>query len=484
LVDPVFTTKNIDKCATTWWLRQVAEYWLNQGENRRVYFTVGKNGEYDTASITDKRIIKIPIDRTVDRYREMWLPPDEHMLMFNGWTGLYGDWDILLTTRNNGFYWRRIIGPPFKGSRFLVLAEPFPFLPFKKTFSSGSEGSFDYRKDCLHTIGSYLMFDKVHINTEYEKTEIFNTSKSFFVPSEQRILRANMDVTYPKNVLDENYVFTKEAEKNFVNRNPMMVVYPQRIDESERQFSKVFKSLSMMYAKLCSSGLNMKMQICTNSRIELPEGMRDDQEFLTVDRPPREEFWRIIKNCSVFLSFAIEEGLPFSLVECVKLGTIGVVNREKWSEDLFGKDYPWLVNNVPEAYAMVKKIYQKPRESWDRFVDWYKNYFKPVILKRGDSAPLFERETQAHFSQMEEELKKVPSEELIDTIEKECKKSVDLLSLPNTTAFRQGGNMRDRNIHKNGIYFKMPRRWVVSYVLRQRGWTITDDPWVLERGKK
>lgn len=479
LLDPVYTTKNIDKCATFWWLYTVAKYWVDQGDNRMVYWTVGED-EYDTDSITDPRFIKVRVPRTVDRYREMWLPPDQHTLLFNGWTGLYGDWDILLTTRNNGFYWQRIMGPHYKGRKFIVLAEPFPFLPFKRTFSSGPEDSFEYRKDCLHTIGSYLLFDKVHINTEYERREVFEHTRSFFSPSEQKYIRANMDVTYPQNQIPNDYVYSEEARERFINRDPMWVLYPQRMDESERQFSKVFRSLSVMYSKLCSSGMNIKMQICTNSSIGLPDGMKEDQKFLVLDRPSREKFWERVKECGVYLSFAVEEGLPFSLLECTKLGTIGVVFRAPWSEDLYGKDYPWLVKNVPEAYACVKQIYQNPEKSWEKFVKWYRNYFEPVILPRGNSGELFERESQEHFQKLEANMTKGPSEELIDTIHKECKDRVDLLYLPSTPAFRQGGNLRNRNVHKSGVYFKMPKRWIVSYALRlTHGWSSTKDPWVL-----
>jgi hypothetical protein len=59
---------------------------------------------------------------------------------------------------------------------------------------------------------------------------------------------------------------------------------------------------------------------------------REYGHFCTFAQPPREEFYERLKAAHVYLSWAIEEGIPLGLVEATCLGVVGVVCRVPWAE--------------------------------------------------------------------------------------------------------------------------------------------------------
>lgn len=486
LIDPVFTSRHVSKCATFYWLRVVAEAWLGAGKNRWVYCAVPnrKSWPIDDIAVDHKRWIKVPIKYRYDRFREIWLPSDEHARMFNGWTGPFGDWDALMTTRNNGMYWRRIAEPRApRLMKFMVLAEPFPFLPFKRTFTTGPKDSLDWRLNCLQTLTSYMVFDHVHVNAAFERDETVELAKQYLSPHSVKILAGKFDVTYPKNSIDPAYAVSEKAQLNFCQSRTMWVIYPQRLDETERRFSIVHKTLGSVYSMLVGSGMDIKMQICTNSASGLPDECQRDSSFLLVERPARSDFWKRLIDCHVFLSFSIEEGLPFGLLEAVQLGTIGVVSRARWSEDMFGKNYFGLVTNQAEAYGIIKWIYENKAEAWEKFVKWHRDYFSLSVLSRGNGKELMCRQTREYFNQMDdlvqhEEMKA----ELADVLNRDHRRlQVDLMNLPKLPSLRAFGEMRGKELISTP-YRRLPGRWVASYILRSKyGWKSTEAPWVLER---
>jgi hypothetical protein len=251
------------------------------------------------------------------------------------------------------------------------------------------------------------------------------------------------------------------------------------MDETERRFSMIHKALSAVYALLCSSGMDIRMQICTNTAGGITTDVaKRDLKFLKFERPPRDKFWERLRECHIFLSFSIEEGLPFALMEAIHLGTIGVVHRAAWSEDFLGKDYPWFATSVPQAFAHIKDIHNNKKKAWDKFLAWYESYFMKVIVPKGDSRTKFEEETQKWSAAVD---KRTADIEVVDHIHKLKVKEIDLLSLPKGEVFRNVVNWRENDLR--GVrYYRLPKRWILSYALRQsKKWKNTEVPWVLKR---
>lgn len=159
---------------------------------------------------------------------------------------------------------------------------------------------------------------------------------------------------------------------------PMRVVYPQRLDKTERRPDKAFEVFK--YAFITDTSI--RFEIMTNSAIH--EGTLDGVEFVPCRKPKRDEFWSRLKQCHVYVSWALEEGLPLSLTEATMLGVIGVVKREPWSEGMMGKDYPWLVDNTNEAIAAIRSIHEDYGAAYTRWLGWFEGFWLSVIEKYGN----------------------------------------------------------------------------------------------------
>jgi hypothetical protein len=245
--------------------------------------------------------------------------------------------------------------------------------------------------------------------------------------------------------------------------------------------------LRAVHVKLASEGLDFKMQVCANNAKMLPPEIQSDSRFLTLDRPKREDFWNVLKHTHVFLSFSREEELPFSLMEAVHFGTPGVVVREDWSVDMFGPDYPWFVEDVTQAYAYLKWIHKNRVRAWEKFTDWYRNFFLPeIVRKRGNAQERFEHESQKWYDTNEEKDFRLKAEksEVVQALHKTTKKKgvVDLLNLPDDSGLRQLGDVRTGPATRLQPYYRRPTRWIYGYYLRAfYGWESTKKPWHVKK---
>lgn len=476
LVDPVYTRQDINKCQTFWWLRKVAEHWLEQGKRRRVYWTVGE-GDYDSDLISDPRWIRVPVPRSADRYFEMWFPP--HQLR-NNFTifGPYGDWDLLLTTRNNGIFWRRL-EPQTRFNKYLCLAEPFPMLPFKKTVTVGGSTTFAraYQLICIQTLSSYAVFDSIHISAKFEQDAVFQLAKDFLSPKIQQGLRKSMVVSHPDLGLPVDYPLTEEARDHFVNGKPVRVIYTHRISETQRRFSKVYETLQKLFAR--GKIPNLHLQVCTNSLVGEDN---PDSKWLVIESLPRGMFYDFLKKSHIFISMSVEEDLPTGLVEASVHGVVGVVPREPWALDMFGRDYPWIASSVTEAYGCVRQIHSNRADAWQKWTNWYRDYLIPVIMKRCDAETRFEDETQ-RWSDYIDSIVRQRAPMLTEEIHKKFPKggTIDLMHLPK--GFKVTNDIRKMAQETwDHSYFRSPRRWSIGYALKTLyGWKSTAKPWILQK---
>lgn len=485
LIDPVYTVRDVDKCASFWALRKFGEHWVEGGKNRVIYLTVGEE-DYRPSSLPDERWIEVPVVRSRDKFTETWFPHDSLYKQLNCANGAFGDWDILLTTRNIGFYWRRLVGISGRGGTFkyMALREPFPFLGFKSTYSSGKKGGLVWRMDALQCIANYLMFDRIYIDTVFERAKILETARAILSPIEQRELRelvVSRFVGYDGSSLDHRYPLSKEAREVFLG-DPMWIMYAQRIGDTQKRFSVVYELLRAAFAKLVAEGFNFRMQVCANNSQSLPLHIRNDSKFLVLERPPREKFWELLKRSHIVASFSKEEGLPTSIVEAVVLGAVCIVKREEWSVDMFGRDYPWFVDDVAGGYALLKRMYLDRSKEWERFTGWYGDFFLPKIIEeRGVAQVDFEDRTQKWAQSLARDWKeRAERSEAVKVLLGSSKKgvNVDLLEFAGTA--REVKDLRKLDLWKNVVYSRRPARWILSFFMRAyHGWRITPTPWEL-----
>lgn len=383
LLDPVFTNKNMSKCATWYALQETARYLMKHFPNMCVYAVVPDEGSWCVADALfteeeQKRVIHIPMEQYRDRYKEYYFLKKHWLDCFAYW-GDYWDWDICLTVRSVGIPTMRVMST--KGIRKrIVMFEPLPLVRYKKTVNI-FEG--DGIGDELHmqTFSGYMNSDLVVVNTQHEIKGIMGEARRFLSPAKINDMKEKVlcEFTAPTGV-DLQYPFKKEMRDP---NKPLKVLYTQRLDKTERRPDLVFDSFR--YAFVTSAG-KITFQVCTNTA----GGEFDNfQDFMKFKRPAREEFYKELADAHVCCSFALEEGVPLSLFEAACFGVICVAKREPWSIDLYGPDYPWIVNNVEEAVTAIKWIEANYEEAYEKYLEWYESFWLRRIQERGGFAEHF-----------------------------------------------------------------------------------------------
>jgi glycosyltransferase involved in cell wall biosynthesis len=373
LVDPVYTHRSMKRCATFYSLKKLAEAILREIPDSYVYYVIpNEKWAIIDDGIDSDRAMPIKLETYRDRYKEYYLVKDEWAKNFSFW-GRYSDWDVILTTKTVGIPSIRLLSEKSqKSERFVFVFESLPLMNFKATVSI-------HPLLQLQTLTGYLCSDLVAMNTKYEYDEIFELARKWLAPVMLRRLDEVMKVKFLKPQVDYNYPFEKlERIKNEKKEN-LIVVYTQRLDKTERQPHKVFKS--WMYDFVFDS--SNEYIVTTNALIGNETNVYN-LGFITGFTPEREKFYEFLKKSDVYFSFAIEEGLPLSLVEATAHGVIGVVIRKKWSLDLYGSEYPFMVSNEAEAVGVLRRLKKNYKEEYYRFIDWYKKHFLKLIEDRGD----------------------------------------------------------------------------------------------------
>lgn len=382
LFDPVYTNKSIARCATYYALHEMARFAVRRIPDSFAYIVAPSNVEiWDLDDLDpDERIryVKLPFER--DRYKEL-------LYLERGWLekfayfGEFFDWDAMVTTRVPSLMQMRLAVERSGHMKKIVAFEPFPIVEFKKTVSL----FYVYDDPQLLTLGGYMSSDVAAVNTKHEIDGILSTAKKMLSPAKWLQLKEKLNCKYilPLGV-DPAIALKKRVKKD---KTPRIVIYPQRLDNTERRPEMVMETLQYAFVgDALRDGTPIEFEVYTNSAAI--GGWAEKFEFVRFQQPLREEFYRKLQQSDVFISFAIEEGLPLSLLEALCFGVIGVVKREPWSEDMFGVDYPWLIGNPQEAVAAIRTICDDYQKAYARFRKWLKEDFIPRMEGLNGLAPI------------------------------------------------------------------------------------------------
>jgi len=484
LVDPVYTARKISRCATTMAMWRMTKAWLDDGENRFAYWFVPPKGhgiEHDFDPIEkDKRIITIPLFCRGDRFREAYLPTDEHYNYIKEWAGQYSDFDVLLTTRNAGAYYRQVTGSWNNFCRFMVLSERYPLLDFKTSvvLPRSDVGKFS---TAMRNITNYMCFDKIYTTIEFEQKGIITESKRYLSSSMVKKLSKKVHALDSKDYLNLEWPLTPEAKESFMAASPFMVFYLQKFVEVPHQYSKIHKILSTIHSKVGVDS-DIKTKLFLSNSAKLPRKYRKDMDFLDMERLPQDEFWAYLKKGNVFLSLSLEEGLPTGAVEASCLGVMGVVNKAKWSVDLFGKDYFGLIKGEKQALGLIQWIYSNREAAWQKWIEWYESHFLEKIRSLSGGQQHFLTACNDYFTNLAEQANWSYG---VDAISKGANngniREIDVLHLKGLDTIKNPNDTRKRG-YWNVIYYRLPFRWRTHFKLRVLdGWKVTGKPWILRK---
>lgn len=469
LLVPVFTSRFISKCSTYYALKQQGLAFLRGGEDRFVYCAVPKSGSagYEPDDLVDHPMWKNVEVRylTGDRYQNMLFPPED-LLQFTNW-GSHWDWDVLVTTMNNGWLWRIFsqarpaVDKNFP--RLMVLIDAFPMLTFKKTVTWNEDRDIAF-------LTSYLSFDHVTVQSEHERLGIQRAARRCLSPSMAEKVNEKVVVTYPLPSVDLSM-----AERRTVREDgPLRVVYTQRLDLFERRRDEM---LDVLRGAFRLSKDNIEVLITTNSNLRSLSGT--DGGFLTFQQSDRKTFYELLGTCDVSLTWSREEGIPYSLLEAAAHGVIPIAKREPWSEEFYGASYWGLVKSEAEAVAKIRWIGAHRVECRRDFLKWYRETFCPHVLAAADLDARQECWTQAHVALLASRLKDTDGSlaAMID------RAPIDVVNMNDDKALGMLDGVRLKE-DKKPMQPPISRRrdvYVDRLRLLSRGWTDTVEPGVLQR---
>jgi len=382
LLDPIYTIGDVNKCITYFALDATARYMLDHYEDSYVY-VIKPSGEGSPFVLDEKlgrdypgRVKYIDGYYSKDRFYEFTYQPDWFYDIVSG-TGFVWDWDILISTRGPGMHrvrWMNNHG--WDVCKKIIVYEPFPVVKVKKAAWVRLSNRPELEVEVLT---SYLNTDAVVLNTKFEVQGIMDSARTWLSASACKNLKSRLFslFTIPKG-LDIEYGLKKEVK---TNPETLFGIFTQRMDATERQPDKVLDSFFYSFA-MDSLG-KVVFRITTNSALGWPETWQKKYNFVSFHTPRREQFYEFLKESHFCISMSIDEGMPTSLLEATCFGVIPVVLRRNWSEEMFGKDYPWLVKNVEEAVVLIKRIKTDYAKEYAKFKVWYASHWLPYLREFG-----------------------------------------------------------------------------------------------------
>jgi len=374
LVDPAFTAKDTKKCATNYYCELMAKVAMKAIPDLFVYYVEPAGDDWIVREmISGDRVKRIPMECYRDRYKEYLTIKESWVGEFAHW-GNHWDWDVLLTTKSPMVGFAKALSAKSHAKR-IVIMEPLPMFNFKRTVSIQPGAEWE-----ILTLSGYLNAELILVNTEHERRGILESARRLLSPSKVLDIANRVQVGFEiGHGLDWDAPFKRELELD----RKLKVLYTQRLDKSERRPDRVFA----VFKQLFVTDNNIAFEVCTNSASR--KTLFDEYDFLRLIKPDREEYWERLRNGHVYVSFSIEEGMPLSLLEATVTGLIGVVKSERWSRDMYGPDYPWLVGSEVEAVAAIKAISKNYTREYAKFLDWYKAWFIPMVKERGQLTAKF-----------------------------------------------------------------------------------------------
>lgn len=168
------------------------------------------------------------------------------------------------------------------------IQESFPVMSFKKTVAR------EAKIGDLMCLAGYLESDLTIVNAGHEKDGIMGIGRQYLSPSKVLDLDEKIEVRFNvSSGIDMDKAYHKDSSRNPKKLN---VLYCQRLDESQRRCSTVFK----IFEKAFALNYPMRFEVTTNS-----QGGADWNKkfkFVRFSSPKREKYWEILKESHVFLT--------------------------------------------------------------------------------------------------------------------------------------------------------------------------------------
>lgn len=394
LLDPVMTN-DPGHCASTVKMLKLVKHVLAQRSDVFFYWLVPAEGSaFDKGMdwyIQHPNVRYVPYPYNRDRQRE-YLRLDRVYEDYVSFYGTLWDFDVLVTNRTSLVPLLKLMmtkrgRTKLAWSKQVFLIEDMPIMSFKKKL-----GTFTHEEvQDLATLQGYLAADQTVISAFWEKDLILRTAREHLLPAKVRALGKSI-IESSAILLEKVGLKTKAAiEPMLKGERPFTCAYIGRMVASSRP-NEIFELMQKNWI-LHAGRKQLRFLASTQSQVSTGDGAGAVKragrimipDFVEVKSLPREGFWDLCRNeIDVYLFMSKEEDYSMSLMEPLTLGTPAILIRDDWSEGTVGKDYPFFVDNFPEAYGLLRAFYDDYPAMYKRFVEWSKTHFEPMMLKRNE----------------------------------------------------------------------------------------------------
>lgn len=384
LIDPIYTN-DPHFCSWSWKMKVLLEYLLPRHPDLFVYYCLPGNLEgRDDWEISKEwllpadRVEYIDVPAYADRMMEYQrLDPKLHQML--GFYGPRWDWDILITARATQTPVMRAlsvsIGANAGWSKRIIVVEDMPVMSFKKCVGQSAPKTQD-----IAAITGYLAADANLFQSFWEKDAMLRVARQYLSPSTVRELA---DKSFDSSSIQfKECVFKADAliAQTQSHEKPFTIGYTQRFEAIHRRSNDVMDVFMKQW--VMHSGKTPVRVVATSNSMG---GKVTIDECIEVLRPPREEFWRMMREeVDVVLVMSIDDAYPLSLLEPIFMGTPVVVLDVPYARASLGADYPFYIANVTEAYGTIRAFHEDYPAMYSKFRAWAEKKFTPLMTARND----------------------------------------------------------------------------------------------------
>lgn len=292
-------------------------------------------------------------------------------LAFNGdmW-----DFDIVLTMRTGlmPMFKMLAIAPRSYKMTWLKqfwLIEAMVLMDFKPTVMT-----FDPDTKDRFTLCGYLAADTVWLTSQVDKPEITRRARELFPPSTVMELEKKITPVGYGNYQDP---ISKDPADfpDPENGKPLCIAHAGRMEHA----NKIVEINKLMVSNFAMLGDKVELLVTTVS-----DALKVfDTDVVNMRQASRDEFWELAKTkMHVLINLAEESGSALSVLEPMMLGVPAIIGPRRKTEQTLGADYPFIVDNITQAYAMVRMLYEDYPTMYAKWVEWQQGAFKKILHYR------------------------------------------------------------------------------------------------------
>lgn len=383
LLDCVVTTTDPAKCSSNVQFLTFVKQTLERRSDVFFYWLIPdwiEKGKFEATYPQHPNVRYIPIPQHMDRTKE-YVTLFEYLDDAIAFNGSLWDFDVLLTMRSGlATQMKMLMESPRKSLKArmkqLWLIEEMVIADFKKTVINLLPGLQD-----LWTVTGYLAADRVWFVSQFDKPGVINAAKGYLTPSRVMEIDKKVVVTgYASEV-----VCRLKKPEHFPapeNGKPFCIAHAGRLEKANR----IEDINNLMVKTFVMKGAKVELLVCTVTDVDKVF----DQSVVTVKHASRDEFWQLIdEKMHVIIKLSDEGGSTMSLLEPMMRGVPAIVGPRKQTEATLGKDYPFIVNNWVEAYAMVKMFYEDYPGMYAKFAKWHAGPFQQMLKTRYQDFSLY-----------------------------------------------------------------------------------------------